>query len=86
MKRIALSLWKITCNDVSQHLEKIGYSGYTLGGYRLFINISERSLKCVLLNKCKIKLKLMKEFVKTGNRANPEKKFKFLSVTICNKI
>lgn len=40
----------VFCNDISNLLKKIGLSEYSPDEWRLFIDSSKRSLKCVLLN------------------------------------
>jgi hypothetical protein len=40
----------VFCNDIGNLLKKIGLSEYNPSEWRLFINSSKRSLKCVLLN------------------------------------
>jgi hypothetical protein len=41
---------KVYCNDIGNLLKKIGLSEYNPSEWRLFIDSSKRSLKCVLLN------------------------------------
>jgi hypothetical protein len=40
----------VFCNDIGKRLTKIGLSEYNPNQWRLFIDSSKRSLKCVLLN------------------------------------
>jgi hypothetical protein len=67
----------VFCNDIGNLLKKTGLSEYNPSEWRLFINSSKHSLKCVLLNNGN-----KYGFIPIGRSTRMKEEFKAISVVL----